>query len=108
MRREELHGLDWVVKWGWLVSGVVHVILTLTMARTLAPAPGRPAGEQLLELTFNPQQDELEALEQVDAPEFELIDGRKTTPMPTHWSNPYSPAPRTRSFPTRVHRRRSP
>jgi len=76
MRREELHGLDWVVKWGWLASGVVHVILTVTMARTLAPAPGRPAGEQLLELTFNPQPDELEALEQVDAPEFELIDGR--------------------------------
>lgn len=76
MRREELHGLDWVVKWGWVISGVVHVILTLTMARTLAPAPGRPAGEQVLELTFNEQQDELDALEQAEAPEFELIDGR--------------------------------
>jgi hypothetical protein len=75
MRRES-YCLDPVVKWGWLVSGIVHVILTLTMARTLAPAPGRPAGEQLLELTFNYQQDELEALERADAVEFELIEGR--------------------------------
>jgi hypothetical protein len=75
MRRQE-HCLDRVVKWGWLVSGIVHVIFTLTMARTLAPAPGRPAGEQLLELTFNYQQDELEALEQDDATEFDLVEGR--------------------------------
>jgi hypothetical protein len=56
---------DRIVIQGWIVSCVVHVVFTLTAARTLTPAAGRAVGEQTLEVTFADEPDRQAEMELV-------------------------------------------
>lgn len=65
---------DRMVIQGWIVSCVVHVLFTLTAARTLTPAAGRAVGEQTLEVTFADEPDAQAEMELVVPVELALSD----------------------------------